>query len=196
VGVNRNRTRASQRFAAVHELAHPYLGHHGDISFVEEEEDPVLHTEADNFATEMLTPKDRIISLAYKHRDPIPLLYQIMRVHDVSLEMACRRMIELEIYRGAFVCFSELQPFFAYNSKGFSLEAEIIYDLPKIERGCLIAKHETIKGVAVTCYIQRFRQSGKFLAAWVEDSTANPESLYEKLLDKWFGNKKPGITPG
>lgn len=182
IGVNRNRTSASQRFGTAHELAHPYLGHQGDISFIEEEEDPVLHAEADAFATEVLTPKHRILSLAGKCQEPLPLIRQIQRGHNVSLEMSCRRLIELEIFCGAFVCFNKSQPLFAYNSTGFNLEIERINNLPKIQRGCLISLQETINGIPVTCYFQRFK-SGNFLAVWVED---NPASLYRKLLDKWM----------
>lgn len=178
IGVNRNRTRASQRFSIVHELAHPYLGHKGNISYIEEEEDPVLRTEADAFATEILMPKYRILSLAGKYQKPLPLLRQILLRHDVSLEAACRRLIELEIYRGAFICFNDSQPLFAYNTPGFNIGIEKIFTLPKIEKNSITSKQEIVNETPVTCYLQRFR-SGKFLAVWVEE---NPNSLYQTAL--------------
>lgn len=182
IGVNRNRTCASQRFSIVHELGHIYLGHQGDISFIEDEEDPVLHAEADAFATEVLMPKYRILSLASKYLEPLPLIHQILLSHNVSLEATCRRLIELEIYRGAFVCFNESKPFFAYNTPGFNLDIERINSLPKLSRGGLISMQETVDGVPVICYFKRFK-SGNFLATWIED---NPTALYQKLMDKWL----------
>ncbi|MBE3588134.1 MAG: ImmA/IrrE family metallo-endopeptidase [Thermoanaerobacteraceae bacterium] len=185
IGVNRNRTRASQRFGIVHELAHPYLEHRGNISFIEDEEDPVFHAEADDFATEMLAPKYRIFSLADRYREPLTLVRQIMRHHDVSLQMACRRVIELGIYQGAFLCFSESQVFFAYNSQGFSIDIDQVKSLPRLEKGCLISRQELVCGTSVTSYLQRFK-SGNFLAAWIED---NPVTLYKNLVDKWLGTR-------
>lgn len=180
IGVNRNRPRTSQRFGVVHELAHPYLGHHGNISFIEEEEDPVLHSEADDFATELLTPKHRMLPLACKYQKPMALIHQILRGYDVSLEMTCRRLLELEIFRGVFACFNESQPLFAYNTPGFKLRIEQFRSLPKIERGCLISRKETIEGIPVSCYIQRYK-SGNFLVTWVEEKPI-PIPLFEKLL--------------
>ena len=182
IGVNRNRPRASQRFSIVHELAHHYLEHQGNISFIEEEEDPVLRAEADAFSVEMLMPKHRILSLASKYHEPFSLIHQILRSHNVSLEATCRRIIELEIYRGAFVCFNESKPFFAYNTPGFHLDIDRINSLPRLNRGGLVSMQETVQGVPVVCYFKRFI-SGNFLATWVED---NPASLYQNLLNKWL----------
>ncbi|WP_165792104.1 ImmA/IrrE family metallo-endopeptidase [Desulfocucumis palustris] len=175
--VNSNRPLTSRRFAVAHELAHIYLGHQGDISIIEEEEDPFLHTEADNFATEILAPKNRMLALAQKYREPMDLIHYILRGYKVSLEMACRRLVELEVYKGAFMCFSESQPLFAYNTPGVNLNIEKINSIPVIKRGCLICQKETIDGVPARCYIRRFK-SGNFLIAWIEEK---PETLYKLL---------------
>jgi Zn-dependent peptidase ImmA (M78 family) len=173
--VNSNRPVTSQRFSVAHELAHLYLGHQGDISFIEGEEDPLLHAEADDFAAEVLAPKNMILSLANKYYEPMDMIHQILRGYKVSLEMTCRRLIELEIYRGAFACFNESQPLFAYNTPGFKLNIEQINSLPKIERGCLISQNETINGIPIKCYIKRFK-SGNLLMTWIEEK---PVSLYQ-----------------
>ncbi len=173
IAVNKNRTTASQRFAIVHELAHVYLGHRGKISVIEDEEDPVLRAEADAFATELLAPKDRILSLACKYSEPFHLIYQIRKSHNVSLEMTCRRLLELEIFRGAFVCFNESGSLFNYKTEGFNIDLNRILNLPKIERGCSIIRRGTINGIPMTLHYQRFKQSGKYLAAWIDDTTTS-----------------------
>ncbi len=177
--VNSNRPLASQRFGIAHELAHIYLGHQGNISFIEEEEDPVLHSEADDFATEVLAPKHRVLSLACKYKDPMDMINQILRGYRVSLEMTCRRLLELEIYNGAFIFFNESQSLFTYNSPGFKVNKQI-HSLPKMERGCLISQKETIDGIPVKYYIRRFK-SGNFLITWIEEKS-NSRRPYEKHL--------------
>lgn len=167
---NLNRPYTSRRFSIVHELAHIYLGHTGDISFIESEEDPVLHTEADGFATETLTPKHRILTLAHKYREPLAMIHQVLRGYDVSLEMTCRRLVELGIYNGTFSCCNENETFFTYNSPGFAINIETIDLIPKIKRGCLVTRKETIRGMPVNCYFKRF-QSGNFLIVFIEQET-------------------------
>ncbi|SFH22210.1 Zn-dependent peptidase ImmA, M78 family [Desulfotomaculum arcticum] len=174
--VNLNRPHTSRRFGVIHELAHLYLGHKGNISFIEEEEDPVLHTEADDFSTEMLTPKHSILMLAHRYHEPMVLIHKILRGYDVSLEMTCRRILELEIFNGTFTCFNENDTFFSYSTHGFELNTENINYIPKINKGCLITRKETIHGVPVNCYIKRFI-SGNFLIALVEES---PKPFIEK----------------
>lgn len=184
IGVNSNRPIASQRFSVVHELGHRYLDHKGDICYIEDEEDPVLHAEADDFAAEVLVPKSRISSLAKKYQEPMSLIRQILIGHNVSLEVACRRLIDLGTYNGAFVCFDESETFFTYNTSGFILEMNQIKSLPTIKRGCIISQRETINGLPVTCYLQRFKTSGKLLAAVIEEDSVidKKSSFYKKLI--------------
>lgn len=103
----------------------------------------------------MLTPKHSILTLANKYHEPMVLIHQILRGYDVSLEMTCRRLLELEIYNGAFACFSENESFFTYNTPGFEFKTEQINSIPKIKRGRLITRRETLRGVPVNCYIKR-----------------------------------------
>jgi hypothetical protein len=105
-------------------------------------------------------PKYRILSLTGKYRESLPLIYQILFSHDVSLEATYRRLIELEIYHGAFICFNESKPLFAYNTPGFNLNIERINSLPKLRRGNLMSIH----GIPVICYYKRFK-SGNFLVS-------------------------------
>lgn len=176
IAVNLNRTYTSRRFGVVHELAHLYLGHQGDISFIDEEEDPVFHAEADEFSTEMLVPKHNLLTLAQKYNEPLALIHKILHGYNVSLEMTCRRLLELEIYNGTFSCFNENNTFFTYTTSGFELNTQQINHIPKIDRGCLVTSRETIKGVPVTFYIKRF-VSGNFFAALVEEK---PKPFVEK----------------
>ncbi len=168
VCVNSNRPLTSQRFGVVHELAHVYLCHQGDISFIENEEDPILHAEADAFSTEMLKPKHNILTLANKYHNPMVLIPKILRAYNVSLEMTCRRLLELEIYNGTFTCFNENDSFFTYSTLGFEINTQQISYIPKIDRGCLVTSKNTIQGVPVNCYIKRFK-TGNFLVALVEE---------------------------
>lgn len=169
--VNLNRPRTSQRFSIVHELAHPYLGHQGDISFIENEEDPLLHAEADAFSTEMLAPKHSILTLANKYHEPMVLIHQILRGFNVSLEMTCRRLLELEIYNGVFACFNENESYFTYITPGFEFKSEQINSIPKIKPGQLITQKETLRGVPVNYYIKRF-ETGNYLVALAEEKPA------------------------
>lgn|GEM_PF-4448196 len=186
--VNLNRPHTSRRFGIVHELAHLYLGHQGDISFIENEEDPLLHAEADAFSTEMLTPKHSILTLAHRYHEPMVLIHQILRGFNVSLEMTCRRLLELKIYNGAFACFNENESFFSYNTPGFEFK-EQINSIPKIKRGRLLARKETLRGVPVNYYIKRF-ESGNYLLALAEEK---PTFFVEKrplfILSEWPGRK-------
>lgn len=183
IGVNSNRPVASQRFSVVHELGHRYLDHKGDISYIEDEEDPVLHAEADDFAAESLTPKNRLFTLAEKYRKPMPLILHIQRSHNVSLEVSCRRLIDLGIYNGAFVCFDEKEIFFTYYTQGFNIEMDQIKSMPQIERGGLVEQRESMNGMPVAYYLQRFKTSGKLFAAVIEEGkSTNMKNFFRKKL--------------
>lgn len=186
--VNKNHSPQRQRFSIVHELAHVYLEHKGDLSFIEDREDPVLRKEADEFATESLMPNNRIIRLAECTQGPLQLVRNIKHYHDVSNEAACRRILELDIYRGAFALFEiPLNIFFLYKTQDFMLNTDltrkiILKETQEVNKGKLTQRDIIVDGERMIFSIYRF-YTGRFLIAYVKD---NARQLHSVLPGHWF----------
>ncbi|MEW5952137.1 MAG: ImmA/IrrE family metallo-endopeptidase [Bacillota bacterium] len=168
IGVNNQHPKHKQRFGIVHEIAHIYCEHKGNISFIDEEEDPVLRREADSFATEVLMPTYYVLSLSPTNDNPLKLAWALYSRFKVSYEAACRRILELGIYQGLFAMFNRREYFCMHRSPGFSFNNEQLKKYldvmtPQMEHGEKWAQEVKMHGSSYILYIQRFN-TGNYLA--------------------------------
>lgn len=185
IGVNKNHPKRKQRFGCFHELAHIYLEHKGNISFIDGEEDPVLRKEADDFAAESLMPKHRILSLAANSKEPLWLVRQIFQLYTVSNEAASRRIFDLDIHRGAVMIFNHRRLFCNHKSNGFNYDIDVIdsilkYECSNLHCGKAIQKELHFYKTHIILHLYRF-YSGNFLAFLIEAKDASVSFHYQHL---------------
>lgn len=124
--VNGNHPITKQRFSTMHELSHLYLEHKGHFRLYSEteiyhQEDPLERLEADTFAAEVLMPYDSLKIMIFKCHDIFRLLNWMYHKFFVSLEASVRRVIEVDLFKGAFVLYDKEEIKFTYSSQGFEL---------------------------------------------------------------------------
>ena len=189
IGVNINHPDNKQRFSIIHEIAHIYCEHKGNISFIDSEEDPVLRKEADGFATEILMPKYHILTLSSRINNPLNLAREIYNNFDVSYETACRRILELYIYRGAFFMFSDRKYFYKYATPGYSYDVNVLRKIffntcPTMRCGEKWTQNISMFGESNTLFLQRLR-SGTYLAFLIKEKS-NPLQSYNKPINNYY----------
>lgn len=177
------------RFSIAHELAHLVLGHKGYS--IGDNEDQVMKKEADDFATELLLPYFKFMDIACinKNLDPISLVMKLRdkRYFWTSLESTCRRVLELELFTGAFILYDHLRPYFAYNSIKFdpcdSFKEDINSILITIKS--TLARRGTISTTVEGLYIfaRRFL-SGQILAS-ITTKDRIGYNIYNDLQKQW-----------
>lgn len=186
IGVNINHPKNKQRFSIAHEIAHIYCEHKGNISFIDSEEDPVLRKEADGFATEILMPKYHVLTLSTKSNNPLNLAKAIYSSFEVSYEAACRRIIELDIYQGAFFMFSSKKYFCKYATPNYSVDVNILRKhfsemCPTMTCGEKWTRNISMLGEPNILFLQRFH-SGTYLAFLVKEER-DPVQFYNMLIN-------------
>lgn len=171
---NANHPITRQRFGSVHELAHLYLEHKGRLHFYSPDnwchEDPVEHSEADIFATEVLMPVFHVIELASKAKNPLKLLQAMQLKFGVSLEAAARRIIELEIYKNsACILLRDGQVVFEYKTPDYYFAGEITSNcLEEVFHSMKPGQDKTWLWNDFTIYTSK-RQKGFMLVVLVEN---------------------------
>jgi len=158
-----------KRFSVAHEFGHLALKH--KAYSIGDDEDPAIKKEADDFATELLMPRLKFISAAMMNLnlDPISLAMKLRnrRHFWVSLEAACRRLLDLGLFTGVFVLYDSCRRYFTYNSEDFDPcedKAEIINKLLNELKHAVNSKKFSAKISGLFFFARRF-SSGQILAA-------------------------------
>jgi len=184
---NTEHTIERNRFSVAHEFGHLVLKHKSYS--VGEDESPVTKKEADDFATDLLLPRARFINAAAvnRHLDPVSLAMKLRdrRHFWVSLEAACRKILDLGLFTGTFILYDRSGRYFYYNSDDFEPNEEAAKNVNRLlvgfENGPERALSAKTDGLFI--YAKRFL-SGQILAAVVTGDRAG------------FGVNYPGLQAG
>lgn len=170
--INQNHPYTRQLFGFAHECGHLYLKHRSNPDILENGEDPGLHREADEFATEVLMPRLWTTYLACRSKTPLSLIRLLTRRHSVSVEAASRRILELQLYSGVITLVSRRQIIFNYTSDDHrvnkpALTSLVLRETDLLPRGCYTERRTGLQRTSpYHLYAYRF-PSGDILAACV-----------------------------
>lgn len=197
--LNKIRPRESQRFGAFHELGHLACKHRNGIRIYGDkymgEEDPLERKEADYFATYTMMPEVPVLQLATQVNHPLRLAFKMKDTFGSSVEASVRRIIEMQIYRGAYFLYDPYRLYFGYNTP------DISFDDDKLKH-FLISEYFRLKpddrverefADGTMEYCAKYR-SGQVLLALVRDN-GNVYERLSKSCSEWFGMNLPILNP-
>lgn len=187
--INKNHPYSRQLFGFAHECGHLYLKHRSNLDILEKGEDPALHREADEFATEVLMPRLWTTYLACRSKNPLSLVRLLTQRHSVSVEAASRRILELQLYRGVITYVNRRQIAFNYASDDCrvhktALTSLVVRETGLMPRGCYTERRTGLRRTSpYYLYAYRFPSGGILAACVLEpDRSRQYGDLVQDLL--------------